>query len=264
METRLGYMTLREAEAQLPGATVLVPFGAQEAHGPHLPLGADILVAEEVAVRAARQTQSLVAPAVPYGYAPSFRGFAGNVSTRPEITQLLAEDIIAELAASGATHFVLVDNHAGNDPPLEVAARRMQDRFGVAVAHFYPWKVMLTWGPELFGDRWTVVFGHGAEPNTSVMLYLTPENVRMADAAPGGLAPYGGKRMATSRFVEIDGVQSQLYLDVKEISTTSVTSGDPTLGADPEIGRVLVERCAAALVSLVAWHRQQRRPTARS
>ena len=51
--------------------------------------------------------------------------------------------------------------------PLEVAARAVQDRLGIAVAHFYPWRVMSTWGPKLFGDDWKAVYGHGAEPNTS-------------------------------------------------------------------------------------------------
>jgi creatinine amidohydrolase len=258
-------MNLREAETRLAAEpVVLIPFGAQEAHGPHLPLGADYLVAEEVAVRASRLTNAVVAPTMPYGYAGAFRGFAGNVSTRPEITQMLAEDIITDLAAAGPTHFILVDNHAGNDTALEVAARSLKDRLGVSIGHFYPWKVMTVWGPELFGDQWKAVFGHGAEPNTSVMLYLTPENVDMTQAVPGALASFGGRRMASSRYVEIEGVQHQIYIDTKRINDSSVTAGDPRIRPDPTLGRVFVERCAQSLAQFVEWFRTQKTGGVRS
>lgn len=261
MERRLGWMSIREAEAALAGkAVVLMPFGALEAHGPHLPLGTDYLVAEEVAARAAQRCNAVVAPTMPHGYAAAFRGFAGNVSTRMEITQMLAEDVLTDLAASGATHFIFVDNHAGNEPPLEAAARALQEKRGIAVAHFYPWKVMVTWGPELFGDDWRAAFGHGAEPNTSVMLHLTPSAVHMENAVRGSISPYGNRPMVSSRIVDIDGVQHQIYVRTRSINNSSVTGGDPRRRPDPEIGRVLMERTTDALVNLVEWFAAQPAP----
>ncbi len=262
METHLGKMTLHEAETRLAAhPVVLLPFGAQEAHGPHLPLGADYLVAEEIALRASRLTDAVVAPTMPYGYTPAFKGYAGSVSTRAEITRMLAEDIITNLATAGPTHFVFVDNHAGNDPALEVAARAVQARGGVSVGHFYPWRVMTAWGPELFGNDWKAVFGHGAEPNTSVMLYLMPEHVDMRHAVAGSLAPLGGRPMTGSRYVEIDGVQSQVYIDLRRVNESSITGGDPRLRPDPELGRIFVERCVEALVGFVEWFRTVRAST---
>jgi creatinine amidohydrolase/Fe(II)-dependent formamide hydrolase-like protein len=87
------------------------------------------------------------------------------------------------------------------------------------------------------------------------LLYLMPEAVRMDRAVPGGLARYHGQTLASSRYVEIDRVQSQLYLRVKDVNASSVTGGDPTRRADPAIGRALVERTADALVRLVDWFR---------
>jgi creatinine amidohydrolase len=133
----------------------------------------------------------------------------------------------------------------------------MQERAGVSVGHFYPWKVMSGWGPELFGGDWKAVFGHGAEPNTSVMLYLMPENVDMRYAVAGSLDPLGGRPMAGSRYVDIDGVQSQVYIDLRRVNASSVTGGNPRLRPDPELGRIFVERCAKALVDFVAWFRTQ-------
>jgi len=73
---------------------------------------------------------------MPYGYSSTFRGFPGGVSTRPEIMQMLAEDVLTDLAACGIAHFVFVDSHGGNDAPLERAARATQERLGIAVGHF--------------------------------------------------------------------------------------------------------------------------------
>ena len=259
METHLGRMNLKEAEERLATRPViLVPFGAQEAHGPHLPLGADYLVAEEIALRASRGTNALVLPVMPYGYSPYYRGFPGNVSTRAEITRMLAEDIVADMAGVGITHFVFVDNHAGNDSPLEAAARAAQDTLKVTIGHFYPWKVMTTWGPELFGADWKPAFGHGAEPNTSVLLHLMPDRVDMKHAVAGVLKPFGGARMAGSRYVEIDGVQSQVYIDTKRINDSTVTGGDPNVRPDPNLGRELVDRCTRSLVQFIDWLREQR------
>jgi creatinine amidohydrolase len=134
----------------------------------------------------------------------------------------------------------------------------MQDTRGVSIGHFYPWKVMTTWGPELFGGDWKTAFGHGAEPNTSVLRYLMPDRVDMAHAAVGGLTPYGGRRMVGSRYVEIDGVQSQIYIDTKRINDTSVTGGDPNVRPDPALGREFVDRCTRALVQFIDWLREQR------
>jgi hypothetical protein len=61
--------------------------------------------------------------------------------------------------------------------------------------------------------------------------------------------------MADRRHVVVDGAPFQLYLDVPEINESSVTSGDPTVNPDPEIGRILVERAAAALGKFVDWFR---------
>lgn len=134
-----------------------------------------------------------------------------------------------------------------NDAAPDGAARAAQKRLGVRVGHFYPWKAMTAWGPELFGDKWKAAPGHGAKPNVSVILYLTPQNVRMQDAVPASLRPNHGQRMADRRHVTFDGVP--------EINGSSVTSGDPTVKPDPEIGRALVERSAATLAKFIDWFR---------
>lgn len=200
---------------------------------------------------------------------------AGDVTSREDVRAAMARtvslfgrlDILVNNAAivnrvDGIdTNFVFVDNHAGNDPALEVAARAVQTRSGVSVGHFYPWRVMTAWGPELFGNDWKAVFGHGAEPNTSVMLYLMPDNVDMRHAVAGSLAPLGGRPMTGSRYVEIDGVQSQVYIDLRRVNESSITGGDPRLRPDPELGRIFVDRCAEALAKFVEWFRTVRAST---
>ena len=90
----------------LARAVAVLPVGAIEAHGPHLPTGTDNLIAlamaEECARRlGARGLEALVLPPVIYTAAPFASGFAGTLSVRPETTTALIVDVGNALAANG-------------------------------------------------------------------------------------------------------------------------------------------------------------------
>jgi creatinine amidohydrolase len=227
--------------------------GAIEAHGPHLPLGSDSIVAEAVAVRAAEQSPALVAPMIWYGYAQFWRKFAGNISTRPELIEQNVEDIVNALLPFGLTKYIFVNNHSGNEGALETVARRFKEERGLVMAHFYPWRVMASFCHELY-DSYARVSGHGSEPNTSVMLYLTPDDVDMSLAVPDEVAPYRGLKMSTSKNAQFEGVPVELFVDMDEIIPSGIMGGDPTVGT-AERGKVLVDRTAAVLANFIRTFR---------
>src|SRR5690606_24834147 len=118
---------MRWPEAQAPGpATLLVPLGATEQHGPHLPLGTDTEIALALARAAAAQVDgAIVAPPLPYGSSGEHQGFAGTISIGREATELL----LVELCRSAAESFrriVLVSAHGGNAEPLRRAVARLR------------------------------------------------------------------------------------------------------------------------------------------
>lgn len=114
---RLAEMTWEEAR-DLPRARLvaLLPVGATEAHGPHLPLGTDGIIAGAMAEAGARRLaaagyQPLLLPALEYTAAPFAAAFPGTVSVRPETVTALVVDLARSLAGHGVPVLALANAH---------------------------------------------------------------------------------------------------------------------------------------------------------
>lgn len=241
------------AAALVRRPVVLIPLGALEPHGPHLPMGLDFLLAEHMAEAAAERTDALIAPTLPHGYGVSSADFPGAVTLKAETLIALVEDTLRSLARHGVTHVLLVDNHRSNNPYVEVAARRIRAETGVLVGSFFPWGTIINLAPPLY-ENFAGVLGHGGEPETSVALHLYPEWVDMAQARPDTFAPFHGQTMRSAGEPALGKAAAHIWVTSREISDTGIT-GDPTV-AEPARGRTLVEGAIQELVRVIeAFHR---------
>ncbi len=105
---------------------VLVPVGAIEPHGPHLPLDTDLVISRASSERAARALiarglSARVAPDVPYGVTHFAEGFAGAVSVPAEAVVAYLRGVVEGWLATGASHVCLVNNHL--EPAHDTAVR---------------------------------------------------------------------------------------------------------------------------------------------
>jgi creatinine amidohydrolase len=158
---------------------VVIPFGAVEQHGPHLPLGVDWQICVYVARGVSALTGVPYVPPVVYGVSASHGSFPGTVGVRPETMIAVVEDLVQGLYRSGVKQFVLMNGHAWNAGSLDVSAEKIRTRYddvrvrSLAYATMYP-------GPEIDGR---VTYGralmHANYFETSVMLAINPELVRM-------------------------------------------------------------------------------------
>ena len=114
---------------------VIVPFGALEAHGPHLPLGADTFQAEAVARAVGERTGALVAPTVPYGICQTFAAFSGTVSLSFDTLRSLARDILEGLARHGVRRVLCLTGHGSVQQiaALREAARSVTEAHGARI-----------------------------------------------------------------------------------------------------------------------------------
>jgi creatinine amidohydrolase len=165
----LADLTWQEA-ASLPERSVLVvPVGASEQHGPHLPLSTDTDLAAALAdALASQRGDVVVAPPLAYGSSGEHAGFAGTLSIGQEATELL----LLELGRSASATFsrmLFLCAHGGNAEPVRRARRRLRDE-GYDVAVFLP-----RWGLD----------AHAGRAETSLMLAIAPERVRLELAEPG-------------------------------------------------------------------------------
>lgn len=204
------------------GAVLVIPVGATEQHGPHLPVTTDTDIAVAVVeAAAALDPRLVVAPAVAYGSSGEHDGFTGTLSIGRDVT----EELLVELARSASRDFgrvVLACTHGGNAAPLAGALDRL-------AAEGRP---VTGWWPRWSGDL------HAGRTETSLMLAIDPGRVRTGRASAGDTRSYA----ELLPLLEAGGVRS--------VSPSGVL-GDPA-GAGADEGRRLIRAAAADLVAVVA------------
>ncbi|MCG6867553.1 MAG: creatininase family protein, partial [Gammaproteobacteria bacterium] len=117
MTGRLAEMTWPEVAQALAGGvtTVILPLGATEQHGPHLPLATDTVRAAALAEALAEQlTQTLVAPVLPIGCSDEHSGFPGLLSLEGGTLARVIVDCARRMAAWGLQRLILLSAHGGN------------------------------------------------------------------------------------------------------------------------------------------------------
>src|SRR5689334_19631515 len=97
-------------------AVALLPVGSTEAHGPHLPLSVDVVIAEEVCRRVAERferagEEALVFPALAYGLTDFAARFAGTVSVSAEATQRYLAEVLVGIASHGFRRIAVINHH---------------------------------------------------------------------------------------------------------------------------------------------------------
>lgn len=155
---------------------VIVPVGALEAHGPHLPLGADQLQAEATAAALAERLEALVAPTVAYGSAPGARKFPGTVSLSIAALEGHVEGVLSELARTGVRRLLVLSGHAerGHMAALrEAADHAMQEHPATRIVVLSDYDFVY----ELRGKESPANDGHGGLLETSRVMALAPATV---------------------------------------------------------------------------------------
>ncbi|MEH7886362.1 creatininase family protein [Bacillus sp. JJ1609] len=175
-------MTRNEVEASIKEFPVaILPMGATEQHGHHLPLGVDIYLAEGVSRKLSEKTGALVLPTQPFGYSWVWRDIPGTVSLQQHHVEAVIKDIAHSVARYGIKMLVLVNGHDANNASMKYATRELADELDIPVIYlFYPNlnKVMedICDSPTWHG------MVHACEFETSLMLALKPELVQMSKA----------------------------------------------------------------------------------
>ena len=177
-----------KAEIQNGRDTVVVPFGATEQHGRHLPLGTDAVLGDEIGWGVAERLGAILAPTVRFGCSEHHLAFSGTISLSPKTFHSIAADVVASLSGHGFRRIVLLPTHGGNFRPLAEAAAKIKPTEGVRVLAFTDFQGFVDAALEssgAFGVAAAESGAHSGEWETSVMLALRPELVKMDRAAEG-------------------------------------------------------------------------------
>src|SRR3569833_1557895 len=110
---------------------IVLPIGAVEQHGQHMPVGTDTMLAQAIALEAAGRLEGRVAVMPPpwYGFSAHHMHFAGTVALQPATMIALLEDIVASIIAHGFRRILVVNGHGGNGGVIDIAAAKLGHQF---------------------------------------------------------------------------------------------------------------------------------------
>src|SRR6266581_1610833 len=187
---RLDEMTSEEfAALARADPVVIVPVGALEEHGRHLPLGADMIQPMHIVGEVARRTGAFVAPSIPYGVCTTTRPYPGTVSVSVDAVKAFVRDILADFVRNGVHRVMIVSGHAGREHmmALRAAAQEVVDAgTGLKATVLSDYDIIYASEGILPEDD-----GHAGAGETSRILTARPELVKgKSPAGKNEIPPY--------------------------------------------------------------------------
>lgn len=183
-----GTFTWSEIDKLDRDATIFVlPTGAIEQHGPHLPIDTDIFNSNSLVDAVAKNwntahqgdnSRVITLPPIWWGTSPHHKGYPGTVSLRIETFHNLLSDIFSSIIQHGFYRFLIINGHGGNVGILNASMGELSESFGVSIPAYSYWQsihnILIELGESEIGGM-----GHACEMETSLALYLRPELVNL-------------------------------------------------------------------------------------
>ncbi|MFC1551833.1 creatininase family protein [Candidatus Latescibacterota bacterium] len=164
------------------GGSCLIPIGVLEKHGPHLPIGTDVMDVREIAVRAAESEYIIVFPEYYFGQIHEAKHQPGTVAYSQELQWKMLQETCDELGRNGIKNIILVNGHGGNRSFLPYFCQsQLASARDYAVILFQPRRDPET-AEKIRKMRKTTTGGHADESETSMMLVNRPDMTHMERA----------------------------------------------------------------------------------
>ena len=234
MENYISKLSGKKYMARLANnPTVIIPTGACEIYGPHLPIGSDLLVAKKISEKVAERTGALIAPTLEVGESSNLTSFPCTFALPRSLLEGYIEYLVSALVEDGAKNLVFITGHAGNVETISyVIKKHLKD--GIKACQIDWWRFTQSAHSAGFCDRkGPMAHGHASECGTSVIMYLYPELVDRDE-----IACVESKPGAYPDIIK--------YGSFADRSPTGMI-GDATV-ATPEKGKNIVEACVDRIV----------------
>ncbi len=228
-----------------PREVALLPVGATEQHGPHLPTGTDTIIAKALSDAVSARTGAIVLPAVAVGCSFGHGTvLPGTLSHPPERLSDMVRDVVEWAAASGLTRVLAVNGHFGNQAALGVAGDHLrrdhpESRFGV----LNWWSLTPAISAETLADGEDV---HANRAETALMLAVAPDHVRLSELATAD---------------DPDRTDGLVFRYTAPVLSRNGVTGRPS-EATVELGHALLDEAVVAMSAAVERGRTEEPPLA--
>ncbi|MCP4385030.1 MAG: creatininase family protein [Hyphomicrobiales bacterium] len=238
----------------------LLPLGAVEQHGAHMPIGTDSIISHAVCTAAAdKHGATVVLPPPWYGFSPHHMRFAGSITLGAETLTALVTDIVGSLVAQGGRRILLVNGHGGNGSLVDLLSSTLgRAHYGKARIAGVTYFRLAAADIDRIRESEPGGTGHAGEFETSVMLHLRPDLVDQQQADT--VYPDPGSPYLTTDLTGASAVAT--YRDFADLSPTGVL-GDPSLASAEKGERFFVAAAAALhrfMEDFAQWPIQTRTP----
>ncbi len=238
------------------GRVVLIPVGAIEQHGPHLPVDLDNRIVTWLCDEAARRRPDLVmsVPPIHYGFNEHNMGFPGTISVEVENFVNYVYDVCRSFVRQGHTRIVLINGHGSNAMPCALVARKVvnnsEDALAAAINH---WSLSADLAAKI-RESGKGGMAHACEYETSWYLFMDPDSVQMDKAVPDMI-----KHQSDFVWVDIMSGDGPVALidDWSRLSNGSGVEGDPAT-ATAEKGKLYAEEEVTKLIAFCEQFKAQK------
>jgi creatinine amidohydrolase len=239
----LDELTRENLRALAPETLVVLPVGATEQHGPHLPVGTDHFLVTHVARAAAEAAGELpvvVAPTLPFGSSHHHLPFGGTISLSTEAYYRALCDLAETLILSGFRRIFILNGHGGNSELIQLVARDLALKHDARIAAAPYWTIAWESLVAAQAHEGAGLPGHAGRFETALMLAVRPELVR--EPRPHRDAPEGVSARGSSPY------RAELHGSWQRIDgyTDSPDQASVRLGA--QLRDLIVRDVAQALV----------------
>lgn len=226
--------------------TVLIMLGSIEQHGPHLPLGTDTYISDELGERIAQKLEdTLLAPTIRPGVSAHHMDFPGTISISPRLLMDLVEEYCSALDEHGFRYIVLIPFHGGNFDPVKTVApeiaRDMKNANIITVADLERQLTLMNQAMKDAGIDYEEPVIHSGASETSVILSINDKLVNMDRMEKGYEGPIP---------------VSQLFSKGLRYFTENGVLGDPTKG-NSEAGEYILETLADKIANQIKEERKK-------
>lgn len=213
---------------------VILPIGAIEAHGAHLPLGCDNIILDFYTKQIALKSNSLLLPTLSYGQVYSLENAAGSISIQEDNLTNFILDIIKSLEKDHVKMLTLITTHFGNINTLKKVSRKAYELYKIKVIYLnYP---NLNKNKKIFENLPNhSLFLHAGEVETSLMLYINKELVDKTKYVKGIINLPSSIDYTPLRWTEF---------------TSDYIIGDPSLSTSSK-GEIFINNCIDEVVRII-------------
>lgn len=233
--------------AAAEGRVVLIPIGAIEQHGHHLPVDTDNVFAEEICRRVAENSPEKIVsmPPIHYGFNDHNMDFPGTISVKMQNFMNYCFDVAHSLSHQGFRRIILVNAHGSNGPLCDLVARRVTIETDALCASINHWQLAWKEIVELL-EGGPYAADHACEWETSEYMYLRPQGVRLDLIQDEVASDRGGPRWL---YPTVSGEAAVKFMNWWSRMSATGTNGTPSF-ATADKGRIMIETTIERLVKV--------------